>query len=66
MLPSNPTDLINTENIRLFLLLLIAVMTYLNNKQGKIIHTLVNSKMTAALEKIASLEKEVAGLKGEK
>jgi hypothetical protein len=60
-MPTNIDDL-----IRLLLLLITAIFTFLNNRQGKEIHTLVNSKMTTALGRIDELEKEIKYLKESK
>ncbi len=56
-------ELLNQDNVRLALLVTTAVTSYLNNRQGKEIHILVNSKMTTALNRIEELEKEIKDLK---
>jgi hypothetical protein len=54
-----------TELIKLALLLATTFISYMNNRQGKIIHTLVNSKMTTALQRIDELERELKSLRNE-
>ena len=51
------------EAFKMAMLLITAIVTWMNNRQGKVIHTLVNSKMTTALNRIDELEKELKSIR---
>ncbi len=64
------TDIVDEEIIKLLLLILTAVFSFMNNRkvkalkiQGEEIHTLVNSKMSTALQRITDLEEEIKVLR---